>query len=392
MSRALKVLIVGAQEVGKTSLLRNFNDLEFDAYYAPTPNSDFSVKEIRLGSTLASIQFWDIGATAVMGRSFLRGTHGVLFVFDVTSPDSLENLNPLYEKVVALANFADNSFPCVLIANKIDRVQDRKVTAEDVKRWCQARRPGAASLDAIQVYEASSKTGEMVQEAFEMIAKMSLDRPAKLLSNTIVDSSRHSAANSDISSFSGKKSFASAVTTNPPRSIDSHSEAALGEQATSGDDIPTAKVIMAGAAAVGKTLILQRFMGDRGSDLAAKYEPTIGADFRLTEVPAKDKSLKLQIWDSAGDLRQQRLGRAYYKHADCLILVFDITSKSSFELLDSYWDNYLTYSETDEPDEFPALLIGNKSDLSDQRANSIEDILTWCANKRPRKPITYIGK
>ena len=47
-------------------------------------------------------------------------------------------------------------------------------------------------------------------------------------------------------------------------------------------------------------------------------------------------------------------------------------------------------SETD--DYFPAVLVGNKSDLSGQRAVSLEEVMDWCSNKRPQKAITYLGK
>jgi GTPase SAR1 family protein len=68
--------------------------------------------------------------------------------------------------------------------------------------------------------------------------------------------------------------------------------------------------------------------------------------------------LSLQIWDSSGDLKMQNLGRTFCKNADALILVFDITSRESFDALDTYWENYISFSDTEEPDEFPALLVG----------------------------------
>ena len=52
----------------------------------------------------------------------------------------------------------------------------------------------------------------------------------------------------------------------------------------------------------------------------------------------------------------------------------------------------MTNAEPFEPDEFPVLLVGNKCDLSDRRAVTLEEVVDWCAKKRPRKPITYIGE
>ena len=55
-------------------------------------------------------------------------------------------------------------------------------------------------------------------------------------------------------------------------------------------------------------------------------------------------------------------------------------------------DHYLKNAEPFEPEEFPVLLVGNKCDLSDKRAVTLEEVVDWCAKKRTRKPITYIGK
>ena len=55
-------------------------------------------------------------------------------------------------------------------------------------------------------------------------------------------------------------------------------------------------------------------------------------------------------------------------------------------------EHYLKYAEPFEPDEFPVLLVGNKCDLSDKRAVTLEEVVDWCAKKRTKKPITYIGK
>jgi Ras-related protein Rab-7A len=118
----------------------------------------------------------------------------------------------------------------------------------------------------------------------------------------------------------------------------------------------------------------------------------MGADLRIVEVPVREITLTLNIWDTSGDPKMVGMGRQIYKESDCLVLVYDISSRSSFEALETYWDNYLQYAQPYEPDDFPVILVGNKSDLSDRRAVPLEEVMEWCAFKRPRKPITYIGK
>lgn len=66
--------------------------------------------------------------------------------------------------------------------------------------------------------------------------------------------------------------------------------------------------------------------------------------------------------------------RSIYKNADCLVLVYDITSRESFDALKLYWSSYIMYGRPYEQDEFPCLLVGNKCDLGDRRAVPLEEV------------------
>lgn len=118
--------------------------------------------------------------------------------------------------------------------------------------------------------------------------------------------------------------------------------------------------------------MLTRFVSS-DSEIPVRHEPTIGADFRVSEVQVNDITLTLQIWDTAGDKKMLSIGKSLYKNADGIVLVYDITSRASFKNLDIYWDNFLKYSGMDEAEFFPAVLVGNKSDLSDKREVSLEE-------------------
>lgn len=71
---------------------------------------------------------------------------------------------------------------------------------------------------------------------------------------------------------------------------------------------------------------------------------TIGVDFRFKTVKANNKNVKLQIWDTAGQERFRTITNTYYKStlsdnegANAVILVYDITSKESFESIQNFW-------------------------------------------------------
>ena len=151
-----------------------------------------------------------------------------------------------------------------------------------------------------------------------------------------------------------------------------------------------AKVVMAGPTGAGKTCILTKYISPE-FEISANYMPTIGADFRVAEMPVNDMKVSLQVWDTAGDIKiYKSIGKSLYKDADGIILVYDITKRATFKALDSYWDCFLKYSGIDETQFFPAILVGNKSDISEQRQVSLEEVVDWCTNKRPQKQITYM--
>ena len=155
----MKVLVVGGPETGKTCLLQSFNGGVFDEMYVSTVKSDLVVKELKIGNMDVSAQLWDIGGSSPMGKSFLRGTHAVLLVADLTSCGSMDGLDALYERVRSLAGFADDSFPCALVGNKLDLVvgehsHHREVTVDDLRLWAKARRP--QNPDSISFYEVRS--------------------------------------------------------------------------------------------------------------------------------------------------------------------------------------------------------------------------------------------
>ncbi|XP_023993895.1 ras-related protein Rab-26-like isoform X2 [Salvelinus sp. IW2-2015] len=89
------------------------------------------------------------------------------------------------------------------------------------------------------------------------------------------------------------------------------------------------KVMLLGDSAVGKTCVLVRFKD--GAFLGGNFIATVGIDFRNKVVTVDNVKVKLQIWDTAGQERFRSVTHAYYRDAQALLLLYDITSKSSFD-------------------------------------------------------------
>ena len=82
----------------------------------------------------------------------------------------------------------------------------------------------------------------------------------------------------------------------------------------------------------------------------------------------------VQIWDTAGQERFQSLGVAFYRGADCCVLVFDVTNSNSFKTLDSWRDEFLIQASPRDPENFPFVVLGNKIDLENRQVSKNENV------------------
>jgi Ras-related protein Rab-7A len=138
------------------------------------------------------------------------------------------------------------------------------------------------------------------------------------------------------------------------------------------------KVILLGDSGVGKTSLMNQYVNKKFTN---QYKATIGADFLTKEVMVDDRLVTMQIWDTAGQERFQSLGVAFYRGADCCVLVFDVNVAKTFENLDSWRDEFLIQAAPRDPDNFPFVVLGNKIDLEQQRVVSQKRALAWCQSK-----------
>eukprot|EP00158_Paraphelidium_tribonemae_P009251 Partr_v1_DN28812_c0_g1_i2_m33635 putative member RAS oncogene family len=139
------------------------------------------------------------------------------------------------------------------------------------------------------------------------------------------------------------------------------------------------KVIILGDSGVGKTSLMNQYVNKKFSN---QYKATIGADFLTKEVVVDDRVVTMQIWDTAGQERFQSLGVAFYRGADCCVLVYDVNNVKSFETLDSWRDEFLVQSSPRDPENFPFVVLGNKIDVDEsKRAISQKRAAAWCQSK-----------
>lgn len=121
------------------------------------------------------------------------------------------------------------------------------------------------------------------------------------------------------------------------------------------------KLLMIGDSGVGKTCLLLRYANDSFSNT---FITTIGIDFKIKQLQLGDKKVKLQIWDTAGQERFRTITTSYFRGAQGILLVYDVTDRHTFESL----RNWVSQIQQHADISVNMILIGNKCDMESQRA------------------------
>ena len=120
------------------------------------------------------------------------------------------------------------------------------------------------------------------------------------------------------------------------------------------------KVVLVGDSFVGKTNIMSKYLKNEFHD---DSKATVGVEFGSKQFNIEGHTIKVQIWDTAGQERYKAITSAYYKGAKGAFIVYDITRKNSFESVEKWVSDVTAVADKN----VTIVLIGNKSDLEDQR-------------------------
>jgi len=130
------------------------------------------------------------------------------------------------------------------------------------------------------------------------------------------------------------------------------------------------KFIVIGDSSVGKSCLLHRLIDGRFS---RGNTHTIGVEFGSKTLDVNGKLVNLQIWDTAGQERYRSVTRSYYRGATGAIVVYDITSRESFE----HALSWLTDAKAFARQDVVVICVGNKNDLPDQRQVKFMEAATF---------------
>nr|XP_057920695.1 ras-related protein Rab-11A-like [Doryrhamphus excisus] len=124
------------------------------------------------------------------------------------------------------------------------------------------------------------------------------------------------------------------------------------------------KIVLIGDSGVGKTNLLDQLTRKGFSD---ETKATIGVEFATKTFKIENATIKAQIWDTAGQERYRAITSAYYRGTLGALIVYDITRKSSLSNATQHW---LTQLKDSAGEDIEIILVGNKSDLENERVLS----------------------
>ncbi|XP_067397534.1 ras-related protein Rab-18-B-like isoform X2 [Emydura macquarii macquarii] len=130
----------------------------------------------------------------------------------------------------------------------------------------------------------------------------------------------------------------------------------------------TLKLLVVGDSAVGKSSLLLTFTDETFEPC---LNPTIGVDLKVKNMVVEGNPVQLAIWDTAGQERFRTLTPSYYRGAQGVILVYDVTRKDTFTKLMTWLNELETYATRSN---IVKMLVGNKIDKPDREINKREGL------------------
>ena len=157
----LKFIILGDSGVGKTNLLLRYVGESFSENYIATSGIDFKMKNIIYNDVKVALQIWDTAGQErfrSITKSFLKGTDGIIFMYDISKKDSFLNLK---NWIAEIDNSKLPDVKFVICGNKIDLEENREVTEEMKKKL--------SKEFETDIIEISAKKGIKIEEPFDML-------------------------------------------------------------------------------------------------------------------------------------------------------------------------------------------------------------------------------
>jgi Ras-related protein Rab-1A len=167
-----KILLIGNPSVGKSSIFSQYVDNNYYDLGVSTLGLDFKIKTIKTDNKYIKLQIWDTGGQErfkTITRSYYRGCHGIIIVFDITNRNSFDNIrNWIYE----INNHSENTCN-ILVGNKLDLIDKREITYKEGKEF--------ADMYDLKYIEVSASNNINIDNIFDFLSKELIEQTNKNL-------------------------------------------------------------------------------------------------------------------------------------------------------------------------------------------------------------------
>ncbi|XP_033728115.1 uncharacterized protein LOC117317413 [Pecten maximus] len=389
-AKQIKLVLLGDSGVGKSSIALRFVRGEFNENGETTIGAAYLTKTINCQGCPIKFDIWDTAGQEryhSLAPMYYRGAPAAVVVYDVTNVNSYNKATVWVKELMQQANAM---MVIVLAGNKADMVTDTRCNNEEARKF--------AAENKLLFAETSAKTGMNVDDIFFQIGNVIArqqspgvnDREGRGNVKLTKEEPKgriccgESAYNLFISvcislqriSILKKQAICSLTTAKKRPLLFLNTSRIMDNGITNGNppfsglsydyhEVMKIKVVTVGDMSVGKTSLAVRYAKH---EFMETYNETIGASFYVRTIEVSGKTFLFQIWDTAGQERFRSLVPMYLRDAKVAILVYDVTSRESFDSVSNWLKDLLNSS----PTTVKIALVGNKMDLSDQREVSIE--------------------
>eukprot|EP00826_Nyctotherus_ovalis_P053043 TRINITY_DN682_c0_g3_i1.p2 TRINITY_DN682_c0_g3~~TRINITY_DN682_c0_g3_i1.p2 ORF type:complete len:199 (+),score=67.23 TRINITY_DN682_c0_g3_i1:77-673(+) len=161
--RKIQILTLGNSKVGKTSILKRYENDKIPLTHITTLGVDLITKKLALGGDTVVLKIWDTAGQErfrTITHTFYKQAEGVLLVFDLTDRESFESLSAW---IKTIQDHADERIVKYLVGNKADLAEERKVNKQEALH--------VANHYKMKYYETSARNNVNVKEVIEDITK-----------------------------------------------------------------------------------------------------------------------------------------------------------------------------------------------------------------------------
>ncbi|ODM90265.1 GTP-binding protein YPTM1 [Orchesella cincta] len=156
-----KVILLGETGVGKTCVLCRFSDNSFSERHISTVGADMRFKSVTIGRSTVQLSIWDTGGQErfhSINAGYLRGVHGIIFVYDITNQESFNRLD--YWTAFA-KKYGPEDCVRIMIGNKCDQAVDREVNTDNAR---------VTESENMPFFETSARDDINCEAAFRSVA------------------------------------------------------------------------------------------------------------------------------------------------------------------------------------------------------------------------------